>query len=136
MLDRRGLLKLFGVGAVVAPVVNGIVVTEPAAKLITIPEVEIIEPRATTTILNERNPHWERNLHWKSLNDENEIVIHVKNKKTGRAYRMDCNAFMVETHPAPLFDQTCIYDQYREFGTLMEPELTFRVSGPIKLVDE
>lgn len=41
--SRRELLKYFGVGAVIAPVIGG--VTQPAqARLIELPRVELIEP--------------------------------------------------------------------------------------------
>ena len=77
----------------------------------------------------------EHNACWKALDEKNEIVIHVKNLTTGRSYRMDCHAFMVESRMIP-FETTSYHDKFRQFGPLTEPELTFRVSGPVKMVEE
>lgn len=43
-MNRRDLLKLFGIGATVLPMVDGKALVEAPAKLITQPEVSILEP--------------------------------------------------------------------------------------------
>lgn len=45
-MNRRNLLKVFGTGAVIAPVVGGEVLAEPLARIITPPEVKILEGKA------------------------------------------------------------------------------------------
>ena len=44
--NRRDILKLFGVGAAVVPLVEGKPLVEAPAQLVTVPEVKILEPPA------------------------------------------------------------------------------------------
>jgi hypothetical protein len=43
MMDRRDLLKRFGIGAIIVPVVGGAAITSHAATLIEVPKVKPVE---------------------------------------------------------------------------------------------
>src|SRR5262245_12179724 len=43
-MNRRDILKLFGIGATVVPVLEGIPKVESPAKLVEVPKLDIVEP--------------------------------------------------------------------------------------------
>ena len=49
-MDRRDLLKRFGIGAIIAPVIGGVAVREATATLIEVPKIKPVE--LFTTIPN------------------------------------------------------------------------------------
>lgn len=75
-LDRRSLLKLFGTGTVIAPVVDGITHEETRAVLLTPPSVEIVRaPRIIEA--------------WNFVPGEYQCAMYLRNRLTGKVQRID-----------------------------------------------
>lgn len=71
-LNRRGLLKLFGAGTTIAPLVAGKVVAPATARIITPPEVEIVEPKPVVAASE-----------WSMLPDPNDKMICIYRTSDG-----------------------------------------------------
>ena len=72
-MNRRGLMKLFGVGAVIAPVIGGVALAEDHVKLIAEPKVEIASP-----------PTFEPVTDWSAMNrGELDVTVFMKDRKSG-----------------------------------------------------
>src|SRR5438128_32819 len=75
--DRRSFLKLFGIGAVVAPVVGGVMVQSSQALIVEPPKVEAIE--APPLIEASRN----------LFPGDYDATIYLKHRGTGKLTRWD-----------------------------------------------
>lgn len=84
MIDRRSLLKLFGAGATIAPVLAGVPKIEAQALIVKPPKVELApEPEV---VLADRLP---------SLGGM-DVTVFMRNRETGEQYRMKCQAFVAD----------------------------------------
>lgn len=89
-MNRRDVLKLFGVGAAVVPIVNGLPARDAEAKLIEVPKLEIphaIEGTGTQMFLAADPP----------VGADYDCVLHMRDKRSGQSYRMDCDAILINT---------------------------------------
>lgn len=90
MQDRRGFLKLFGIGAAVVPVIGGMPAMDAEAKLIEVPKVELITDPASlqmppAVMFADR---------------EAEITVLVK-RKNGERFSFTANTFITEYRVSP-----------------------------------
>jgi len=123
--NRRVLLKFFGAGAVIAPVINGLPDNQVQAKLIAEPNFDIVKPALST-----HGPSFE------SLKDECEVTVYVRHKASKTVTRIDCNAFVVEAKSMPVIDVTSHYanDGFRHFiPGFFDTSVTFTATGNVKM---
>ena len=118
-------MKLFGIGAVIAPVIGGVALAEDHVKLIAKPKVEIASP-----------PTFEPVTNWAAMNSEVlDVTVFMKDRKSGDVMRMDCQAFVMSSQPT-MVDVTShhSYGGYREFiAPLLPSEITLRCTGELKM---
>ena len=92
--NRRDVLKLFGAGATIAPVLNGLADEQRSVRLIESPKVELIEPprlsMSTTESIQEIILGIQRQ-------EVMEIVLIAK-RRDGRGIRARCNAFVSNSY--------------------------------------
>jgi len=121
MTDRRNFLKLFGIGATVAPVIAGMpsmndqaIIVEPPK--LTIPETPKIVPVTAMPDFG--------------LSD---CVVFLRDKKTQRTIRIDATGFVAD-YKMPSLDLTSYGDIYRRLTPdIGRQEITFTVTGPMSL---
>jgi hypothetical protein len=87
-IDRRSLLKWFGAGAVIAPVVNGLALSENHAQLIETPKVEIAKPPDLITV----DPHAAVAMFMDR--EVLGVTVFAKSRNRGVVFRMDCESFI------------------------------------------
>ncbi len=107
-MNRRDLLKFFGVGAVVAPVVGGVALASDHARLIEAPRVEVVKPA------------WDFVDPFEHLQstEELDITVFMKGQRTGKVTRLDCCAFMARGN-STMVDVTMHGDMFRKLKPLM-----------------
>ena len=115
-LSRRGIFQLFGVGALVAPIINGVPEDRAVARLVEVPKVEI--PKMV-----EGPPL--------SAFEENELVditLYARVKSTGAVFSMHCHTAVCESISVKV--PVCgIMERESLFRTLAPPEMRLRVKG-------
>lgn len=116
-MNRRDLIKFFGAGAVVAPLVNGmpqgeaIIVKPPVVELP--PEPKVLPVSAFMGM------------------DEMEVVVFMRNPRLKEAWRMDCTAFISSMRTNPI-EITSWTDSRPHF--LPGPaEITLQITGDVKV---
>jgi len=94
-MNRRDLLKLFGAGSVIAPVIGGVAGQSPQVKLIEEAKVELFAPES---ILIEA-PFPFANIFIPP--GQFDVTVTLRDRNSGRVGQMECTTFMsrLETHP-------------------------------------
>lgn len=122
MNSRRDLLKLFGVGALVAPVIKGIPSVESVALIVTPPTIEIPPPPKVQAFA--------------AMPDfmDSDVVVFARDRKTGSVMRMECRAFLTEwKHEMIDISSHSIDPRFREFVPA-QTTVTFTATGEAKIV--
>jgi hypothetical protein len=84
MLGRRDLLKWFGAGSIVAPVIGGVALADDHVKLIETPKVEVVQAKWDVV-----NP-----AEYLSSIEPMDVTIFLKGRETGNVTRFDCPAYV------------------------------------------
>lgn len=109
-MDRRELLKLFGMGTVIAPVIAGVASEDNHARLIEVPKVEIIQPS------------FQAITEWPPFNTSKfNVTVYLNEQGTDITYRLDCSAFMMNFTPALLP------------GRLLEVSINLQVTDSVRV---
>lgn len=82
-MNRRGLLKFFGIGATVVPIIDGMPKVEAAANLIEVPTIKPLEVAKSLPDANAAA----------FLGREVECTVFLKDKKTGQTVTLNCSMF-------------------------------------------
>lgn len=103
MIDRRGFLQAFGIGAIAVPVVGGVPELQHTARIIEPPKVELV---TAPKILDElpMEPFLNRTVC-------KTVVTMFDGKKT---YRFTADSFITDLE-REYVDVTSYYSQYREY---------------------
>ena len=104
--DRRELLKLFGIGSVVAPVIGGATMESARAKLIEVPHIEIQPPPAITGA--------ESFMESFGSGNKMDVIIFLRDKKTGDVTRWE-NAAIITRASVNRIEITSPDSPYRQF---------------------
>lgn len=96
-MDRREVLKMFGIGAMVVPIVGSKPVREAAATLIEVPK---LEPAALEQTISTQ---------FKSEHGFKKIVVHVWDEGTGEYLHIRADRFVItQMAPSPALDQIMV----------------------------
>lgn len=129
-MNRRDLLKLFGTGATIAPVLGGIASESARAIIVEPPKVEL----APSPQIMEVDPGELRELLCNL--DQYDVTVHLRAKRTGKVLRMDCEGFVTSiSHDAPIYVSS-IYSAV-PYPTLIpgvRSTVTLELSGPMRMV--
>jgi len=119
-MNRRDILKLFGVGAAVVPVVGGVPVSAAQSLIVKPPEIEIPpEPKIV--------PPFEC-----PAPGAYECTLFMRERRTATVYRMECQAFMMESRMSQV-DVTDYSGQFRSYipGPV---DVSFKATGEVRCV--
>ncbi len=123
-IDRRSLLKLFGIGAVVVPVVNGIP-SEGSARIIQPSGIEIIERAPVTASRSIQEVFCAGN--------PVDVVVFIR-EKSGNTFRMECSSFLTDMN----FDVRPVYslETLSSVTSVIQTRLKFEAisNAEVKLV--
>jgi hypothetical protein len=128
LFNRRDLLKFFGAGAVIAPVINGLPDNQVQAKLIAEPSFDLVKP-----VMSSSSPGFDA---FRVGKDECEVTVYVRHKASKTVTRIDCNAFIVEAKSIPIIDVTSFETggMYRKFiPGFLDTSVTFTATGDVKM---
>lgn len=127
-MNRRDLLKFFGAGAVIAPVIGGVASATQHARLIEEPKVEIAAPPK----FRPANPG-----DLLGGPDKWELTLFMRNPSRHTTIRMDCKAFM-GSHQIQVsaidVTSSILEDTFREAIPTLVADISFTVSGPVQVV--
>jgi hypothetical protein len=125
-INRRGLLGLFGIGAVVAPVVNGLADDGNHVRLIEAPKIQALEPPKLVTV--------DAYHHLLACN-KLDVTIYARDRKLGTVMRMDCSAFLTSVQ-ANIADVTSFDSElpWLRRMAVVSQTLKFEATGEPRLV--
>jgi hypothetical protein len=120
VMDRRDLLKLFGIGSVIAPVIGGVASAAPLVKLIQEPKYELVPPQA---------PVEATELPASGDSGDFEITAYFRDKRSRSVHRIECSAFLL-SYRCEVIDVTTPGAAFRSYFP-GPAEMTLRVTGAI-----
>ena len=118
-MNRRDVLKLFGVGGIVVPIVGGMPMEEARSLIVTPPEIEVPTAGTSTPMLPDFDSPYETVMYCRS--------------REGRCFRIVCETFVTEHEWAPPFYQ--IIDSIESRVPGIRATTKFVVTGKISFRD-
>lgn len=106
MFNRRDLLKLFGAGTVIAPVVDGLTSESARATLIEVPKIEIAEPPAVV-------------LASEIEYGDYDATVYLHQRSTNKTIRWDCTLKAMDLKPLLIKHKDYLFrfdDRHRRRG--------------------
>ncbi len=120
-MNRRDLLKFFGAGTVVAPVVEGVALATDHARLIQPAQVEVVQAMWDVV-----NPY--EHL---TAREELDVTVFMRGKKSGKVTRMDCSVYMIRAS-SELMNVTHHIDQFKRLIPV-QWNCTLEITGEVRM---
>ncbi len=118
-MQRRDLLKLFGVGATIVPVIGGVPELEAPAKLIELPSLEPVKLAPWSGVASIP----------KGLPQKGYITVDFFDQQQGHHWRIRANSLVISSRASVIDVTSSINSPYREFMPDPEPTIEWELKG-------
>lgn len=120
-LNRRDIMKLFGAGAIIAPVVKGIPSNEVQAQLIHEPDFKLIEPE----VIKPLHPYDAL-----KASGPMDVTVTIRERATGSVIQMRCTAICTGAKPQIDVTSHDTAGAYRNFNPMIW-DMDLRITGAV-----